>query len=533
MAKLTDKEINKAYTEIQPQTSPPEDIPGVVIYRPDKTTQQGEATSSEGDYFFVANNKLASYKMVVGTDRTLWKQLERVAGMLPNGPYMMDSRDDGISIHNHKFNQKPKLRYTYAGGNGELLSINIKTTKKTVSVQATKSSQIDPKDKTVTTSVSQSCEDNSSIPNYLRADTDPVTENAIKALWATTGGPVEAPKTNQIIQHEARLKVIKAARDEKTTKKQLQSSYKVTQEDRDRYLEQVKGQWGDLLNDAKQTGNVFPLLKANSMDKMVVKVKAPIRMNVNPADYATIGMSPNTASSGRTQSDVSNSARRYGSGVRYLKSQPGIIVIPLKKKLAPDAQPRLDIIVEKEVEVELDGARIFASATPQQLQNAMATNQLSDHAQKQKECTLKVLGRPELESSMVVEINNISKSHSGEWYTKKVKHTLNSSGYICSCELIAKSQPVSVNQTTSTINTQSIYSEFNKVAKEKIKKGGKDIVSEIKAEFKELSKDPNLKDKSLMIDMSKYDPKTGNLPVFPASEDQVNIAVEREKHKKK
>lgn len=531
MADLTDKGVNKVFTELQTPTITPEEIPGTVIYRPDKFVYKGEETKTEGDYYFVANNKLASYKMIVGTDRSLWNQLKRVSGILPNGPYMMDSRDDGISIHNHKFNQSPKVNYTYANGNGELLSIDIKTTKKEISVQATKSSQLDPKNKMVTTSISQSCNDGSNVPEYLRGG-DEVLQNVQRELWAASGRDVEKPKSRQIIQHEERLKIIKAAKDEKTTKKTLQSTYEVTREDVDAYLQQIKGQWSNLLNDAKETGNVFPLLKANSMDKMVVKKKVPVRMTVNPTDFATLDTSPNTAMSGHSQHDVSNSARRYGSGVRYLKSQPNIIVLPLKKKFGPGAQPWLEVIMEKEVEVELDGARIFASASPQQIQNALSSNQLSEYTQKQKKCTMKVLGRPELESSMVVGINNISNAYSGEWYTKKVKHIINSSGYTCSCELIMKSLPVSISQTTSVVNTKDIYSQFNRVAKAKVKSGKKDVISDIKNEFKKMSQQPELKDRSLVVDMRKYQPNTGEIPVFPATDDQVNIAIEREKHRK-
>ncbi|MEG1415170.1 MAG: hypothetical protein RSC49_01070 [Clostridium sp.] len=532
MANQIDKGINKVFTELQAPTVTPEDIPGTVIYRPDKFIYEKEATKTEGDYYFVANNKLASYKMIVGTDKSLWNQLKRVSGILPNGPYMMDSRDDGITIHNHKFNQSAKVNYTYAGGNGELLSIDIKTTKKTISVQATKSSQLDPKDKTVTTSISQSCSDDSNVPEYLRAGGDDIVQKAQRELWAAGGRELDKPKSRQILQHEERLRVIKAAKDEKTTRKNLQSTYEVTQEDVNAYLQQVKGQWSNLLNDARQSGNVFPLLKANSMDKMIVKKKVPVRMTVNPIDFATLDTSPNTAIPGHSQHDVSNSARRYGSGVRYLKSQPNIIVLPLKKKFGPGAQPWLEVIMDKEVEVELDGARIFAAASPQQIQNALSTNQLSDYTQKQKKCTMRVLGRPELESSMVIGIGNISKAYSGEWYTKKVKHIINSSGYTCSCELIMKSLPVSISQTTSVVNTKDIYSEFNKVAKKKIKSGEKDVVSDIKNEFKKISQQPGLKDKSLVVDMRSYKPSTGEIPVFPATEDQVNIAIEREKHRK-
>lgn len=519
--------VNQVYKSIQPVTEPTPVTEGVKVYVPSRQIYDGSFSKTEGDSVVVTNRKLASYRMVIGTDRSLYGLLKKNTDIFPNGPYFLDSRDDGVEIHNHKFNQLPKYTYSYQGGNYELISCTITTSKKNTLVQAEQSTTIDPTTKKLTTTVSQSCSD---------SDKDLIDKaNTIdKDIWSKLN--------NENYTEDRKSQLIRSAKDEKSTINDLKSNYQVTKEDIEKFVGELKSQFKDLYNNAKTTGDITPLLKSNTL-KTTVKVKRYIRTTVNPIEYSQLAKAnPNTDTSNRgySQSDVSNQSGNWNSGVKYLKGSNNIIFLGYhnQDKISKDntigvnSFPYADVIMEKELELELDGARVFSSPLTKNLQSSVALNNISDKVQSQYKCNIKVIGRPGLVSSLVVYLNNISKRYTGEWYTKKVRHTIDQSGYFCTSELIRKEVPVVLSQVTTSFDTKNIYSEFHKIASKRIKYG-RDISSDVKNAFLEYIKNnPDKKDKNLVVDMNQYDPETGSVPVYPASNDVVDLNAERNKHRK-
>lgn len=520
--------INPAYFEIQPVSEPTSEQDNTIML--DKYTKyEGEYTKYEGERYSVTNEKLSSYKMVIGTDRSLYGLLKKNTDIFPNGPTLIDSRDDGVKIHNRNFNQSPKYVYSYFGGNGELLSCSFSTKRKSKTVQAEQSSTIDPLTKVVHTSVSQSCGDTE---EDIKSK-DAVTRN----LWSTLN-----PDTTNY-EEERKNQIIRSAKDEKSTQEELNSTYQVTKSDIEKFIEESKSQFKSLYEDAKTTGDISPLLKANSLKKSVVKVKKYIRTTVNPADYSQLRdpkVNVDTSIPGYSQQDVSGYSSRWISGMNYLKNNSNIIFlgyanqanIPKDQLIGVHSFPMANVIMEKEVEVELDGARILSSPLTNELQSSLSLNNLSDKTQKVVEGEIKVIGRPGLISSIIVSLNNVSKTYSGDWYVTDVKHTISSSGYVCVAKIIKKGIPVVLSTINSSIDTKSIYSELHKVAKESMD-SVKVTDAMIKQAFVEYIKsDPSLANKSLVLDLTKSDPNTGSFSIYPASDDQVNINKEREKYKK-
>lgn len=500
-----DKEVHKVYESIQPVDEPTPVVEGVEIYVPNKNIYDGEFTLTEGYNVILKNEKLASYRMVVGTDRSLYGLLKKNTDIFPNGPYHLDSRDDGVEIHNHKFNQSPKYIYTFNGGNGELISCSINTTKKNNLVQAEQSTKLDIDTKKITTTVSQSCNDSDTdLMNKSKQD------NFQKELWAKLKGIEYQDPTS-------RESIIQSAKDEKSTIEELKSTYQVTKQDIENYMDQAKSKFKELYDNAKTTGDISPLLKSNSI-KTVVKVKRYVRETVVPSAYSTV-------------SGVSF-VHQYHSGMNYLKNNSNMIYLGTKPQYEGQPFPYAEVITEKEFEIELDGARIFSSPLAQDLKDPISLNNISDKVQKQFKCSLRVIGRPGLVSSLVIYLNNISKKYTGEWYTKKVTHSINQSGYFCDAELIRKEVPVTLSQIRTTVDTKAIYGELHKVASDRIKYD-RDVESDIKNAFLQYVKEnPDMADKSLVVDMSQYDQKTGSVPVYPATDDVVNLNEEREKYRR-
>lgn len=517
---------NKVYDNIQPVTEPDNVFRKNVDLSTNRRLKfKGEDSFYESDIITFTNEKLSNYKMVLGTDRSLYGLLAKNKEIFPNGPYFMDSRDDGITIHNHNFDQSPKYVYTYHGGNGELLVCNISSQKKTQSVQAEQSSTIDPLTKEVKTSVVQSC--NSEEDTHSKEDGE-----FQKGLWSK----LTHQRDPKEVEREA---LISSAKDEKTTKEELQSTYKVTKEDIENYVGDLKTQFKDLYENAKNTGDIIPLVKANSMKKGVIKVKRRIKTTVDPAEYSQLQYHDvRTHTPGNSQSDQSMYNYKWHSGINYLKNNSNIIFlgydnenkIPKGLTIGYNSFPRARVIMEKEIELELDGARILSSPLTAEIQEPLSLNDISDKTQKIIKMDLKVLGRPGLVSSLIVFIRNISKRYSGEWYTKKVTHRINTSGYTCSAELIKKASLVVISNTTSKVDTKSIYSSLHKVASDRLK--NVDIYDEaaVRQAFHEYIKKNNVKDKSLVLDLNSPNPD-GSFNIHPATDDQVNITREREKHR--
>lgn len=57
----------------------------------------------------------------------------------PGGPYLMDTRDDKLNIHNRNYNQKPFRNYRYAGEGGDVISVTIRTENKAKPTSGSKS----------------------------------------------------------------------------------------------------------------------------------------------------------------------------------------------------------------------------------------------------------------------------------------------------------------------------------------------------------------------------------------------------------
>ena len=92
---------------------------------------------------------------IIGTAKNKWNQLKDLASTLPNGPYFMDARDGVLTIHNQRVNRPSQKIYTWAGGNGELLTFQVKSKYIRSVVEVTQKQDIDPDTKSLDIETSQ------------------------------------------------------------------------------------------------------------------------------------------------------------------------------------------------------------------------------------------------------------------------------------------------------------------------------------------------------------------------------------------
>lgn len=566
---MAKKKINKVYLTLQPtpmdaSTSTGEGTGTVVLGT--KPVISGEFSKyGDGEEYSFENEKLSSMRVMTGNGKSTWTALKSMLKHLPlNGqPYMLDSRDGGVKIHNHNFGQSTKLFYTYAGGNGELLKASFKVQKKAKPLDLTSSSKIDPETKSVTTSVKQNI-DVPRRPTYQAMSEEDRNQRGLNMHWRPEGiidhnygGGLTLGEVQKTITRGKQNKVVKLTETQrqcilasqykfsKEASDEVSQNYKVTVEDRDNYFKQVKATWESGLAEAKSTGNLEPLLKSNSIGKFKVIKKIRVKDWVNPYDYSKTG--------GKSGEHPIGS---YENGLENVKDNPNIVVldkVSTNKKVIFDNsvngpyygnkieghnyKPGVLALVDKEVEVEIDGARIFASATPQEAADLFSDHDLINTQLHEVVGTLSTVGRPSLITSMVVALRNVSQKYSGRWYTKKVKHLCSpGSGYLCEVEVIRCSGPIAISTTSSRIHTPSIFNEINKVAKEKIAQGNSvDTRTEVTQKLKEFYANPKDKIKpNTNVGVTVEQTKKGEVYKFyPASEQVTNIREIRDAERTK
>lgn len=489
---------SKVQTELQKPTVTPKSEPkGKELFTESDSQSIHEKLLEDRDKYYVGDNKIVNYRMVYGTDRTIYGQLKNLIKGIP-GNFSLDTRDDKISIHTPNYNQKPILTYTYMGGNGELLQVSIRTEKKEKKDNLSKSSTINPKTKEVNNSIQQSFVDTTNVPEYLRRPEEIVTSVMNSGRKSFSLPNYDNSKVKEKLQKKNQ------AKDYKTTQEELNNNYQLSQEevvDAMKYFREDYQKKVDAFRSDPNAKNAYDLMRANSLGKYLVPVKKFVKYTVDPLVYgetgdlkqAIVGEKPKevkgeglfnqvraTNSTFNNNNGVNNV---YGKGDLALKNDPSIIVVGEKasgRSLGREEDfynydyPYLEVVVETQMYVEMDGARVAAAATPQSLQEVRNSNYLNGSSQKQVVSSLKVIGRPELTSGKIIELNNISTKYSGKWYVKKARHQINSSGYLVNAELILKGVPKMLSTSTSKsspIKGMSNWKKIHEYAKKAIEGG--------------------------------------------------------------
>ena len=446
--------------------------------------------------------------------------------------YHVDSRDGSVTVHNNNFNQLPIYRYTYRQEGGDLLSLSIKTEKKSKGVDIFKSSSIDPKSKNVNTSIHQ----------VITKPHDQIVDKAVSTLKKVAAGKEVLSRESEL--EKQRRYDLDSVKDEKTVINQLNQSYQLTNEDIQKGLAQIKNEFSTILDEYKTNPSMASLerlVKANSLSKVVIPIRRKVRTVVNPTTYSTIG--DNKQASNVTYhngtNDASNYSNKWIDGYNHLKNSESIILVGTVGKLPKgsivgvNSFPNVEVILEKDINLSIDGARVFSSATPQMLSDSISSNEASDIASKVVTMSLKALGNTHLESSKVVEVDGISELYSGKWYTKKVKHSINSSsGYTVEAELI-KTSPITISTVNTSVNTQKGYSDIISTAKVVVKKDKlpSEVLSDIKTTIQDRAKtDRKYSESSEIIRINELGNSALETKVEVSSKnDKIDIVKERSK----
>lgn len=513
---------------VQTPTTVVPDAAGVKILEYNAETQK--LTIQDPDNFrkvYLEQKEFAA-GLIVGTSRNKYYQLQDVCRSLSGGPFFVDSRDGQVILHNVKSQRNITKVYTYMGGHGELLEFSVKTDYIKTSVEVKQSTEINPDTKSIDTDFVQAVVDpdqgnadgrdidtfmvwpNLGTP-YWNPRGGSVGKAPESAAWqpiigqqkkSKEGGAIVSPEYHVMMDEKANTQAIKASQEKPAYKTNFNSMSEarkyylmhpetVSQSEIDGYF----GQWIQDWNSKKTATDAASLSDlAHQLDRippMKIKRHIVIRANVDLENLGgSMGLS-RAASESQTESfknavlsgqvDLNSySGNMYSTpeadgqrtssmimGRTYqrnaeamLSSIPGVTI-----KNPDDSVRKRVVIIEADIEVEMNGVDVVSGADTINMPGVMG-NDIVEKVTNKVKANARVIGDPVLESSMNIQVQNVSAKFTGLWYTKKVTHTIdNSNGYICDIEFVQRTIPV------STVTLKSNWSK---------KDYGKQVLSAIK-----------------------------------------------------
>lgn len=521
-SKLTDKQIARGKVirsgvEGRPATEVP--IEYLSEQRPTLTDEEGHKVvivdwNAETQQLVVNNPK--NYMPVfaveprygstiyLGPALSQWAQLRQFARSLTKGgPYTVQGSNGEIEISNSKANKKPLHTYTYAGGSGELLEYRIDTKFSIKTVEASKSTDINPDNQDLETEIVQdiSNTDASTVDGVVQWDSyrkSPyLPNNRADALRMEVARP-RSPglTTGQAgVRSSINTKLVEAVLDGKsitapgiarikhlpgTSSENAYSSeqvakevearrYVVTQSDIDSYLATVIEYFNQLKVQAKSIEDIKEFAKlADNLPDFLIRKTVWIERQVKPHQWnssdGVSGINPGATAGSTTLS--------WTQGFKTLKDDPSIVIKPSTggqgRYLGYDAHKleSVTILQQKAIEIPISGRRILSLPGVQNSSTLMG-NDITKTTTAQIGMEVTVLGNPGLHKNQILTLRNISTRYSGDYYTKKVTHTIsNTDGYKVTAICEQKTVPISTVTISAKVKTNEILKQINDLNQE-------------------------------------------------------------------
>lgn len=413
-----------------------------------------------------------------------YSQLVGIVKAMPGGPNFVDTRDNKIEIHNGKQSGKTVFAYTYAGGTGELLEFRVQT-KYVQSIEAGKASSIDPDTKTVETEVVQCIptNDDPCKPDaYVRRNKPEILMEPRDVTRMAKFERAIIPSTSicrQVNNSSKKPPVYNSVTD---AKQKIASNPSLTEDEVKAYNSQIEAEWKKYqdglkgLEDAIRSGKTdVSLLPPDEVSNFVIRRKVLVKLN--PIDYA-----PN--------SSTAQWQNRWRQGYNALKKRTDVsLVIQGSSQERPygdypydhPGSDRSKVLAEMELEIQVPGVRVVADPLFTTMGSFMS-NDIIESVNSQIKAKAKFVGNPDMKSSQIIEIKNVGKKYSGDWYAKEVEHSFDTGGYFTEVTFEKKSRNSILNRISTSVNTQEVFQKAHDIAEESYTTGAWKIPSKIKAE---------------------------------------------------
>lgn len=414
-----------------------------------------------------------------------YSQLVGIVKAMPGGPNFVDTRDNKIEIHNGKQSGKTVFAYTHAGGTGELLEFRVQT-KYVQSIEAGKASSIDPDTKTVETEVVQCIptNDDPCKPDaYVRRNKPEILMEPRDVTRMAKFERAIIPSTSTCRQVNNSSKKPPVYNSVTDAKQKIASNPSLTEDEVKAYNSQIEAEWKKYqdglkgLEDAIRSGKTDVSLPPPPDEVSNFVIRRKVLVKLNPIDYA-----PN--------SSTAQWQNRWRQGYNALKKRTDVsLVIQGSSQERPygdypydhPGSDRSKVLAEMELEIQVPGVRVVADPLFTTMGSFMS-NDIIESVNSQIKAKAKFVGNPDMKSSQIIEIKNVGKKYSGDWYAKEVEHSFDTGGYFTEVTFEKKSRNSILNRISTSVNTQEVFQKAHDIAEESYTTGAWKIPSKIKAE---------------------------------------------------
>lgn len=494
---------NKVYESLQVPTEQSRNTVGKILY----------ANSFSG----VAQVPMpADLKALIDSDlgligNNILIQLEQKMKGYPNGPWYIDSRDGVIYIHNRKFTQEPEYNYIYQSENGEVLKVSFTMQNVTKRAKAQLTETIDPDDKGLivgSTDIKEPERAKEEIVTPLAPLPQDNTEVVPSWDYGTgqnfgLGHPNIAAEMDAEQRYGAKAQKHNQAMKEYGSKKPYVAYEAGKQEmldnlSTDQYREAINIAANRLPSDKKR--QLQQILKNSKNGKELESNLRQLLENerylftgeykmeylaeewVDPREYDPEGGTITHMIDIRTFSSnpyekqmIDNQSQR---GIAAMEKNPYITVYPNTYKvdysgegvttptMTRKVKAKVKIRRMKKVPVLVPIYKLYHNLFGRYggadkvswAMNANANGGLKT-TERKLVCQMTVVGRPSLQSSQVISLENVGKRWSGYWYIKSVQHSMDAGqGYLCTLDLIKSNAKAGQTTSKTQLSTQDIVS---------------------------------------------------------------------------
>lgn len=439
-------------------------------------------------------------------------QLEQKMKGYANGPWYIDSRDGVIYIHNRKFQEEPEYNYIYQSENGEVLRVSFATQKVTKRVKAQLTQALDPEDKGLIVGSTDITEpekekeevtllkpfvaqvDNTMVVNYGSVPYEDYRSHPTTNIAAEMGAEqrygAKAQKYNSAMKEYGSQKPYVAYNAGKQEALDNLST--------EQYREAINTAVNNLPNDKKKV--IQQILKNSKNGKELESNLRQLLENerylftgeykmeylaeewVDPREYDPEGGTITHMVDIRTFSSnpyekqmIDNQSQR---GISAMEKNPYITVYPDTYKveyfgdgvttptMTRKVKAKVKIRRMKKVPFLVPIYKLYHNLFSRYggadkvtwAMNANANGGLKI-SERKLVCQMTVVGRPSLQSSQIISLENVGKRWSGFWYIKSVQHSMDAGqGYLCTLDLVKNNARDGQTTSKTQLSTQDIVS---------------------------------------------------------------------------
>lgn len=522
---------------IQDPTILQQDATGVKLIEWDPTAQALTVSDPNNFMKVYLEEYDARAALINGTSRTKYAQFRDVSRVLSNGPFFVDSRDDMIVIHNAKLARDISKVYDFHGPNGEMLSFKISSKFVTVQQEVKQSTEIDPDTKDLSTTTVQGILapdggnfDSPEVDAYIKWGSTPGVFWGMGKPGGATEYPVYNPNVPQVStpvndttptainnvvsgqSHADNSQSVKTFNSKAEAIQYYQSNPEATSAEIQAWLDNMVSEYNKKLNQS-ETDIALSARKLDEIPTYKIRRVVNIVQSVNLINLAdkvaggnysreefsnavTSGQLDLSSCQGPSQRyqqrynylsnpqsipsvdehlnfETTDEVSRHRQALQYINAIPGVKILGSTGNKGMRQQT---IEYQLLLDIDINGIDLAAGADSINL-SASFGGDITDSIRNRVKAKATVIGDPTLESSMNVQIQGISKKYDGLWYTKKVTHKIDKSGYTCDIELVERNIPISTTiiqaikpktdygkELLETINTAKETGDWNNVS---------------------------------------------------------------------